>query len=204
VLAIDLGTSGCKAAIVSLQGRVVGAARAAIGTIHLPEGGAEQDPDSVWSAVKLACRSALAGARIAPADVLAVIVALRHGAVRDCGHVGGYVHGTALNAIRGYFRRQRHQPRTVALGPGLVFEGARKAYDAEDRQKTARDAMALLDARDRQILALSLSEGLRPGEIAARLGMPAAAVRQRKCRALRAIVAFVGGGAQGTQLRCCR
>jgi RNA polymerase sigma factor (sigma-70 family) len=138
-------------------------------------------------------------------DVLmAVIVALRHGAVRDCGHVGGYVHGTALNAIRGYFRRQRHQPRTVALGPGLVCEDARKAYDAEDRQKMARDAMALLDARDRQILALSLSEGLKPGEIAARLGICAAAVRQRKCRALRAIVAFVGGGAQGTQLRCCK
>jgi xylulokinase len=81
VLAVDLGTSGCKAAIVSLQGRVVGAARAAIETIHLPEGGAEQDPESVWRAVKLACRSALADARIAPADVLAVICASQYSSV---------------------------------------------------------------------------------------------------------------------------
>ncbi|MFW2464039.1 carbohydrate kinase, partial [Burkholderia pseudomallei] len=55
VLAIDLGTSGPKAAIISLDGRVVAAARDAVATLRMPDGGVEQDPLAVWRAVKRAC-----------------------------------------------------------------------------------------------------------------------------------------------------
>lgn len=81
VLAIDLGTSGCKAAVVTLAGNVVGAGRVPIETIHLPDGGAEQDPESVWSAVKLACRNALAAAAVPSSDVRAVICAGQYSSV---------------------------------------------------------------------------------------------------------------------------
>ena len=47
VLAVDLGTSGPKAAVVSLQGRIVSTGRARVETIFLPGDGAEQDPESV-------------------------------------------------------------------------------------------------------------------------------------------------------------
>jgi xylulokinase len=81
VLAIDLGTSGCKAAVVSLAGTVVGSGRVPIETLHLPDGGAEQDPESVWDAVKLACRTALNAAGVPSAEVRAVICASQYSSV---------------------------------------------------------------------------------------------------------------------------
>ena len=59
VLAIDVGTSGPKAAIVSLQGRIVATARAHVETIFLPDDGAEQDAEALWRAVKDASGTAL-------------------------------------------------------------------------------------------------------------------------------------------------
>lgn len=133
--------------------------------------------------------------------LMAVVMALRHGDVRDCDHLGGFVHGTAVNTINSYFRRRRHEPRTVRLDPEMPARDSRDAYDTQDRQKMARDAMALLDERDRKILFLSLNEGLKPGEIAAKLGVAPALVRQRKCRALRAIVIFMSDDAPGYKAR---
>jgi xylulokinase len=77
VLAIDVGTSGPKAAVVSLQGRIVATARAHVDTIFLPENGAEQDPEALWDAVKQACVAALRGSGVAARDVLAVITSGR-------------------------------------------------------------------------------------------------------------------------------
>ncbi|PRY32114.1 xylulokinase [Pseudosporangium ferrugineum] len=51
VLAIDLGTSGMKAALVAADGTVTGWAERAV-TLHvLPGGGAEQDPREWWDAL---------------------------------------------------------------------------------------------------------------------------------------------------------
>lgn len=137
-----------------------------------------------------------AAARELMDDVLmAVILALRDGHVRDQRHLGGFVHGTAVNTINAYFRRRRRLPRTTALHDTLATADLRDEHDAGDRRNTVRAAMALLDPRDREILLLSLDEGLKPGEIAARLGLSAVVVRQRKCRALRALVASVDDGA---------
>jgi RNA polymerase sigma factor (sigma-70 family) len=58
-------------------------------------------------------------------------------------------------------------------------------------------ALELLNGRDRQILWMSLVEGLKPGEIAARLGVSSTLVRQRKCRALRAIVVYLEDDSRG-------
>jgi xylulokinase len=81
VLAVDLGTSGPKAAVVSLQGRILSAGRARIETMFLPDAGAEQDPESVWDAVKEACGSALSQADINARDVLAVICSSQYSSV---------------------------------------------------------------------------------------------------------------------------
>ena len=64
VLAVDLGTSGPKAAVISLSGRIVATARAEVETLHLPEGGVEQDPEAVWAAAKAALGGALRGAGV--------------------------------------------------------------------------------------------------------------------------------------------
>ena len=81
VLAVDLGTSGPKAALVSLQGRIMSTGRARVETIFLPDDGAEQDPESVWGAVKEACGSALRGSDVSPKDVLAVICSSQYSSV---------------------------------------------------------------------------------------------------------------------------
>lgn len=81
VLAIDVGTSGPKAAIVSLLGSIVATARAHVATIHLPDDGAEQDPEALWTAVKQACAAALRSSGVAARDVLAVICSSQYSSI---------------------------------------------------------------------------------------------------------------------------
>lgn len=73
VLAIDLGTSGPKSVIVAEDGRVVGVGRTLVESLHLPDGGAEQDARAVWQAVKASIRLAIADAA-ARADVPAAAI----------------------------------------------------------------------------------------------------------------------------------
>lgn len=56
VLAIDLGTGGPKVALVAADGATIGWRHAAVGTQFLPDGGAEQDPNEMWSAIVAATR----------------------------------------------------------------------------------------------------------------------------------------------------
>src|SRR5262245_21717764 len=51
ILAIDLGTSGPKVALVSVQGEVLASASAATPLLFLPGGGAEPRPSDWWGAV---------------------------------------------------------------------------------------------------------------------------------------------------------
>jgi len=81
VLAVDLGTSGPKAAVVSLAGRIVSTGHARVNTIFLPDGGAEQDPEAVWSAVKQACASALGHPAVVRSEVMAVICSSQYSSV---------------------------------------------------------------------------------------------------------------------------
>jgi xylulokinase len=60
VLAIDLGTSGPKVAIVDVEGRTLAWSVASVSTRFIGTQGVEQDPEEMWSAVIAATRSALA------------------------------------------------------------------------------------------------------------------------------------------------
>lgn len=81
VLAIDLGTSGPKAAVVSLQGDLLATGRATVETLHLADGAVEQRPEEIWSATKAACVAALRGSGARPSDVLAVICSSQYSSV---------------------------------------------------------------------------------------------------------------------------
>jgi xylulokinase len=65
VLAIDLGTSGLKVAVVDDRGVVRAAAYEALATRHTPDGGAEQDAEEWWQALGRAGRRAVASAGVA-------------------------------------------------------------------------------------------------------------------------------------------
>lgn len=124
-------------------------------------------------------------------DVLmAVISALRQGAVRNRDRLAGFVHGTTMNIVSAYLRQRRRRPRTVSLECESLLADPNDEYAAQDRKLLVEEAMALLNDLDQRILQMGVVEGLKPGEIAARLRLSPALVRQRKCRALRAIVLF--------------
>lgn len=74
ILAIDLGTSGPKVALTTLQGRVLGCESHPTRLELLPGGGAEQDPDDWWAAI-VAATAKLHALRLAdPASVKAIAV----------------------------------------------------------------------------------------------------------------------------------
>ena len=62
ILAIDLGTSGPKVALVSHRGEIVGSASEPVDLILIDGGGAEQDPHEWWTAIVAATRATLAQA----------------------------------------------------------------------------------------------------------------------------------------------
>ncbi len=72
ILAIDLGTSGPKVALVGTDGRVRSCRKAPTELHLLPEGGAEQDPADWWQAVGRASRRLLAEDTIDPAAIAGV------------------------------------------------------------------------------------------------------------------------------------
>jgi xylulokinase len=81
VLAIDLGTSGPKVAVVSLAGELVATAREHVVTQFLPDTGAEQDPEAVWAATKSACARALGAAAVDASAVAAVICCSQYSSI---------------------------------------------------------------------------------------------------------------------------
>lgn len=80
-LAIDLGTSGVKAAVVNRAGRMLGHGRCPLPVGRLPDGGAEQDARAVWEGVKSAMRQALAGPEVVHDQVAAVLCSSQYSSV---------------------------------------------------------------------------------------------------------------------------
>ena len=74
ILAIDHGTSGIKAAIVSIHGQVLDYAYEKTAIAFLPGGGAEQDPDDWWQALLKACTRLVARAVVNPEHIVAMAV----------------------------------------------------------------------------------------------------------------------------------
>lgn len=50
LLAVDLGTSGMKVALINIRGKVLGWESEPVKTLYTPDGGVEQSPDEWWSA----------------------------------------------------------------------------------------------------------------------------------------------------------
>jgi xylulokinase len=72
VLTIDLGTSGPKVAVYSMQGELVAHTKTETAVFLLPNGGAEQDPHEWWQAIKTAVNQVLAQDSVSTADIVAI------------------------------------------------------------------------------------------------------------------------------------
>lgn len=72
ILAVDLGTSALKAGWVSARGDIAGSESRRLAVRLLPGGGAEQDPEDWWRALREVTRDLLARGTVAPRDVAAL------------------------------------------------------------------------------------------------------------------------------------
>ena len=74
ILAIDLGTSGPKVALVSVQGELVGSEFEETQLLLLPEGGAEQSPADWWQKINKAIKRLLGKGLTANDEVVAIAI----------------------------------------------------------------------------------------------------------------------------------
>ena len=72
ILAIDLGTSGPKVALVSTQGELIGSEFEETRVLYPPGGGAEQLPGEWWDAIQNACKRLLAKGLVPNDEIVAV------------------------------------------------------------------------------------------------------------------------------------
>jgi xylulokinase len=144
VLGIDLGTTEAKAALVGLDGRLLGMGRAAYPTDLGTDGRAEQDPRDWWAAVAIAVRAAVT----APREVRAAVTA-----PEDVIAVCGVGQGPTLVAVDGAGDPVRpaitYQDRRAAAGPAGEFRLLpRMAWLAREEPASVARAAWLLPSWD--------------------------------------------------------
>jgi xylulokinase len=91
ILAIDLGTSGAKSALVSSHGEVMGSEFKETRLMLLPNGGAEQSPDEWWDAIMDTAKGVLGRASIPLDDVAAVSCTTQWSGTVAVGEDGGHL-----------------------------------------------------------------------------------------------------------------
>ncbi len=72
-LAIDLGTSGPKVALVAADGQIAAHTNRTVETIRIPPDGAEQDPEEIWRAIVDAVKQVVGEAGRPPEQIVGVL-----------------------------------------------------------------------------------------------------------------------------------
>ena len=112
VLAIDLGSSAVKAAVVDDAGVLRGTGHAEINLILADDGAAEQDPEQLWRAVKQACGQAIEGSK---AEIVGLACSSQYSSVVPVDEAGEAVANLILwRDTRG----ARHARALVEGAPG--------------------------------------------------------------------------------------
>jgi RNA polymerase sigma factor (sigma-70 family) len=129
---------------------------------------------------------------LAQEALMACIGAIRAGQLRDAERLGAFVYGVARNLANNYHRKRRGAPVEVPLDPeGSFAGGPDDRAEEEEKRVLAERALAVLAADERQVLVMTLVDGLKPGDIASRLALSSDVVRTRKSRALKKVIAEV-------------
>ncbi len=125
--------------------------------------------------------------------LVALLQALRQGQLRDSERLPAFAHGIARNIVNNYFRTRQREPQRQPLMDDMAVVGPEqdRADEDEERLDLVRRGLADLSPSDREILRLTLADGLKPGEIAEKLGLTAEVVRARKSRAQKRIVTAI-------------
>ncbi len=119
--------------------------------------------------------------------LIEVLKAARRGQIREPERLIGFVHGVARNLANNHARGVRaHAEAPLDALPAEPFAEDDRAD--RDRQLLLARGLEVMAEADRTILMLTLVEGLKPGEIAQRMGLTSEVVRARKSRAQKRIV----------------
>lgn len=117
-----------------------------------------------------------------------VLQALLESRVEDPARLPGYIFGVARNRV---FRVRRERAREADPGPdgqlaepGPWLEDVEAAFLLEEQRQKVREALSLISPDDRDILERTFAADDSLEEIAATMGIPYAAIRKRKSRAL--------------------
>ncbi len=139
----------------------------------------------------------IAGARTGDYDIardlaqdilVAVLKALRRGNLREPDKLSAFVQGTARNIINNYLRERTRRAEQEITDLDCPAYDPTTALEDADRRRVLGEALQSLNATDRDILRLSLIDGLSCVEVAARIELSHEAVRARKSRALRKLM----------------
>lgn len=113
VLAIDLGSGGPKAILLSEEGELLAFATRRIQTFLTPDGGGEQDPEEYWQSITAAAQEVLQSGAAQPQDVLAVAVATQWSVTVPVDQSGQHL----MNAV--HWTDSRGAPYTKAITGGF-------------------------------------------------------------------------------------
>jgi RNA polymerase sigma-70 factor (ECF subfamily) len=120
--------------------------------------------------------------------MIALLIELRRGGLRDPHALPAFAAGIARNIVRSEHRastRYDVQPLEVDVPQAA-------AEDAEVRRLDVERALDRLSVADQQVLRLILVEGCKPADLAVRLGISSDAARTRKLRAQRRLMDVFG------------
>lgn len=120
-------------------------------------------------------------ADLAQDAMIALLLELRRGALRDPAALPGFAAGVARNIVRSEHRTaSRHDVLPLEVDVAQVPD-----EDAEVRRLDVSRALDKLPPADRDLLRLILVDGCKPADVSARLGITPEAARTRKLRAQR-------------------
>ncbi len=141
--------------------------------------------DRIAFFVRMRTRDAEAARDLTQDVLLAVVNAVRRDQLRDKERLAAFVYGTARIVTSNYLRARCKRPPEDPLDAAAEQASAGDPLGDMERAALVHRALSVLESVDRRILLLTLLEGLKPGEIAARLRLTPEVVRTRKSRALK-------------------
>jgi len=136
---------------------------------------------------------------VAQDTLFGVLQALREDRLREPEKLPSFVSATARNLATTAIQKltERRGSTAINMNEDLISNQQEiirePAIDEEERRALVRAALRKLKPVDRQILILTLAEGLSPREIAIKLGMKPENIRNHKSRAIKIIQHAVKG-----------
>jgi RNA polymerase sigma-70 factor (ECF subfamily) len=183
-----LATDEAASRLQSPAGQSALADRVAAGEAAAEEEFARYYRPRVLCLLRARLRDGEAARELADDAVMASLQALRAGRVTHADRLSAFVAGTARNIANNYIRTRARQPRSEPLDEEMPGADPVLEIEESERRALVRREIERMDATDRAVLELTLVDGLKPGEIAARLGLSSEVVRARKSRALRRVI----------------